>query len=41
MNLIAVMYVAAEKGMWASSMNFLDAYHHIPIRAAHFKFMCF
>ena len=41
MDHIAVIRVAAEKGMWATSVDFSDAYHHIPIRAAHYKFLCF
>ena len=36
-----VIRQAAQAGMWATSVDFSDAYHHIPIKPAHQKFLCF
>lgn len=36
-----VIRKAAKRGMWATSVDFSDAYHHIPIRRAHVKYLCF
>ena len=36
-----VIREAAQMGMWATSVDFSDAYHHIPIKPAHRKFLCF
>ena len=36
-----VIRQAAQMGMWATSVDFSDAYHHIPIKTEHQKFLCF
>ena len=36
-----VIRQAAQTGMWATSVDFSDAYHHIPIKTEHQKFLCF
>ena len=36
-----VVRQAAQVGMWATSVDFSDAYHHIPIKPAHRMFLCF
>lgn len=41
MDHIAVVRSAAEPGMFATSVDFSDAYHHIPIRRGHIRFLCF
>ena len=41
MDHIAVVRLAAEPGMFTTSVDFSDAYHHIPIRRSHIKFLCF
>ena len=41
MDTTRVVRDATKTGMWATSIDFSDAYHHIPMRPAHFKFLCF
>ena len=41
MDHIAVIRESAEHGMFATSVDFSDAYHHIPIRRGHVRFLCF
>jgi len=41
MDTTRVVRGATKVGMWATSIDFSDAYHHIPMRPAHYKFLCF
>ena len=36
-----VIRKAIRPGLWATSVDFSDAYHHIPINEAHVKYLCF
>jgi hypothetical protein len=41
MDTLHVVRKVAEQGMWATSIDLSDAYHHIPIREEHRKYLCF
>ena len=41
MDHIQVVREGAQQGMWATSIDFSDAYHHIPIKRAHYMYLCF
>lgn len=41
MDTVKVIRAAAGNARWATSVDFSDAYHHIPIRPEHYRFLCF
>ena len=41
MDTTKVVRQAVHAGQWATSIDFSDAYHHVPMRKAHWKYLCF
>lgn len=41
MDTLAKVKAVAEKGMWATSIDLSDAYHHIPMAEVAHKYLCF
>ena len=41
MDTAQVICDAIKIDLWATSVDFSDAYHHIPMRPAHYKYLCF
>ena len=41
MDTTQVICDAIKIDLWATSVDFSDAYHHIPMRPAHYKYLCF
>ena len=41
MDTTKVVRQAVKVGQWATSIDFSDAYHHVPMRRAHWKYLCF
>ena len=41
MDTCQVIREALETGLWASSVDFSDAYHHIPMASSAWKYLCF
>ena len=41
MDTTKVVRQAVQAGQWATSIDFSDAYHHVPMRRAHWKYLCF
>jgi len=41
MDTIKTVREAIKVGQWATSIDFSDAYHHVPMRRAHWKYLCF
>ena len=41
MDTVAVIRESLQQGAWATSVDFSDAYHHIPIKQDHWRYLCF